>query len=132
MKAIRGCATSFVHPDQHPIHVMAQFDQIVGWTDQSILDGYEGIHQFLSQNTQLQQAQSVMTLSLGGHIILPISFSYDRDLPKGSQFFNLTTALNSYLAAQSPPPDPLMLPLTFTAATRGMITVYLPQIDYHA
>ena len=116
MKAVQGCAVWFVQPSQHPVHVMEQSSRTATWIEHSVLNGHEGLYQFFSQNVQLQQTQSPVTLSLGGQIVTHMNNSNDHNSLKDSKIFDLTTALNAYLAIQPPSSAPRTLSLTFTAA----------------
>ncbi|HEX9118662.1 MAG TPA: hypothetical protein VGA61_21525, partial [Anaerolineae bacterium] len=90
------------------------------FTVRSALAGLAGHFRLLSGQ---DDAAPALTLSLGGQAVTPATAGGE------NLTFDLASSLNAYLAAH-PAAGLVTIPLTFTSAAAGIVTVYPPTIVY--
>ena len=126
LKAARGHAIWLAKPGGTPVRVLESSSQMATWTESNVLTGLEALYWIFSRNQQTkdQPLAPPVTLAIGSATVTGVS------VPNDTRTFNLKAALNAYLA-QSPSSDAVLaVPLTFAAATPGLITVHPPHIEY--
>ncbi len=108
-------------PGATSVRVLERSGQATTWAELSVLGGLEVLHLLFSHSNLQEQPPS--TLAIGAHVVTAMSNQ------NGTKMFDLTPALSEYLS-QPQASTTVTIPLTFTAAVSGIITVYPPHIEY--
>jgi hypothetical protein len=118
--ATRGAAVWLTRPGPGGVRILDLRDPAAPG---KAFAGRETLHRLLASAGQGQGAAPAVALRLGDAAVPASGAAGDR------QVYDLTDALNGYLASH-PGAASLDVPLTFTAAVPGILTVYPPRIEY--
>jgi hypothetical protein len=101
-----------------------------GWTDRGSFDDIAPLHQLWSPSgsttsTDEDDISARLRVIIGGSVIAPTPAVLGR-----SRVVNITSALQSWLAAQPGPAGIVNAPIQVRALGKGLVTVYPPDIEY--
>jgi hypothetical protein len=126
VKAASGHAVWLAEAGDQALRVIDQTPR-GGCTERGEVAGQAALFQFLSRRSPGQQAEQgpPIAIHIGEQVapILPVNEA-DR------QPFDLTAALNAYLAAQPGTGELIPVELSFQARFLGLVTIYPPRIVY--
>ena len=89
----------------------------------SRFDGPQALHRLYSRTRQAQE-QDPASLSIGTQAATTIGEQ------NGARTYDLTSAFNTYLDSLPSSTPTTTIPLTFTSALPGLVTIYPPIIGY--
>ncbi len=123
LKAASGAAIWLTEPGGIPVRVLEPLAGSRSWAQSSQLHGYTAQVRVLSPDAlPPQQWPAPLTLSVGTQVLAPATVDKDK------KTFVLEAALTAYLEDRPEPSVPV--PLSFSAAAAGMVTVYAPAVRF--
>jgi hypothetical protein len=93
------------------------------WAELSGFDGLQALYRLYSRSAQAQE-QHPTSLTVGTRAVTTISEQ------NGTKTYDLTSTLDGYLDGLPSSTPAATVPLTFTSALPGLITIYPPVIEY--
>ncbi len=125
LKVASGAAVWLTEPGGNPVRVLEQLAESRSWAQSGLLHGQTALVRVLSPSApQPRQWPAPLTLSVGKQVLTPARADKDK------KTFVLNAALTAYL--QERPEPSVSVPLSFSAATPGMVTVYAPVVRFDA
>jgi hypothetical protein len=88
------------------------------------LTGQVARYRFVIPATIQPAPRPVSEIAIGPSVLVPTPVDED------TLDYDLTNALNAYLASQPPSSSPVAIPITATSALPGLVTLYPPHITY--
>ena len=123
VKATSGRAVWLVDAGNGPARTLEGSSDSNVWTELSRFDGLQALYGFYSQGKQAQE-QFPASLTIGTQAATTISEQ------NGTRIYDLTSTFNTYLDGLPSSTPATTIPLTFTSALPGLVTIYPPVIGY--
>jgi hypothetical protein len=128
--AVRGAAVWLARAGDGAVRLLAAGAPAGAGTEQSVLAGLEARHELVSRTeTAAPRPQTGLAV---GTVAVPTMAPPGGGERADAQRFDLTAALNAYLASHTAGAPVVSVPLTFRAIAAGRVTVYPPSVTYDA
>ncbi len=130
IRAARGEALCLLDAGDPPARLLEQGERGAPWRERRVFDNMALLHRLLAAPAQSAPGGATLappapfTLAVGAETVAGTPGSGD------SRSFDLTAALQRYLANAQPVGAAVHVPIALTALAPGLLTVYPPRVEY--
>jgi hypothetical protein len=123
VKAANGRAVWLVDAGSTPARMLERSNDANVWAELSGFKGLQALHRLYSRSKQARE-QHPTSLTVGTHAAAAMSEQ------NGTKAYDLASTFNDYLSSSPSSTPATTIPLTFTSALPGLVTIYPPTIEY--